>query len=313
MAEPDAARDRMIDTPLVYLRDGFASTIITLRADGTVADGPGHAEARWSWDGDDVVLRDEAGGETGRLAPEDGAYVGRILDGIGVSLRRSQWPLGYRFGGALGQRLAAIRRSRPMRYLLGMPFVNRRDLLERAVASVPAMHHRLIVIDNSAFRELRGRRPLANELVYEPPVPLSFVQSMNLLQQMAHEAQCDVVCFMHNDAEAEPGMDRRFLERVSEAWRADPAFGVLFTHYDTLAALSMTVVRKIGPWDSLFTSYFADTEYYGRLRRHGFKELQTDVAVIHHGSMTIKSDPRLGQANAILFPAYARIFHELCK
>jgi hypothetical protein len=74
-----------------------------------------------------------------------------------------------------------------MRYLLGIPFVNRRDLLERVIASVPAMHDRLIVLDNSNFRELRGRRATAAEFVYEPPVPLSFVQSLNLLQQMAYE------------------------------------------------------------------------------------------------------------------------------
>jgi hypothetical protein len=175
------------------------------------------------------------------------------------------------------------------------------------------VQHRFVVIDNSTFRELRGRNPIGDELISEPPVPLTFVQSMNLLQQMAHEANCDVLCLMHNDAEAEPGMDQCFLDKLAEIWRTDPEFGVLFTAYDTLAALNMTAVRKIGPWDSIFTQYFADIEYYARLRRHGFKEMQSDIRVIHHTSMTIKSDPRLGHANAVLSPAYERIFHELCQ
>jgi hypothetical protein len=303
----------VIGQPLVYLREGFASCVITLRDDGTIANGPGHAEVGWSLEGKTLVFGDAAGQPTGRLARADGCYAGTILEGIAVSLRPLNWPCGYRFGGPLGKRLASIRAAPPMRYLLGVPFVNRRDLLERAIASVPAMHDRLIVLDNSNFRELRGRRATAAEFVYEPPVPLSFVQSMNLLQQMAYEARCDVLCFMHNDGEAEPGMDLRFLERVEQEWRSNPKFGVLFTHYDTLSAVNMSAIRQIGPWDNLFNSYFADTEYYARLRRYGFDEIQTDIRVVHHGSMTIKTDPRLGRANSILFPAYERIFQELCK
>jgi hypothetical protein len=301
----------MIDTPLIYLREGFASCVILLIQDGTVVDGPGHAEVYWAWEEGAILFKDAQGDITGRLEKCDWGYAGMILENIRVSLRPLDWPVGYPFGGPLGDRLNSIRHSEPMRFLLGIPFVNRRDLLERAVASVPAMHDRLVIVDNSCYRELRDRQPLASEIVYEPPVPLTFVQSMNLLQQMAHEAHCDVLCFMHNDAEAEPGMDLRFRERVETEWRSNPKFGVLFTHYDTLGAMSMTAIRRIGPWDSLFSGYFADREYYARLRRYGFEEIQTDIRVIHHGSMTIKADPRLGRANAILFPAYERLFQEL--
>jgi hypothetical protein len=297
--------------PLLYLREGFAACIIHLAADGTISHGPGHAEARWSWAENCLVLQDGDGRMTGRLEPRNGFYAGVILGRIAVTLRPLCWPCGYQFDGAVGRRLARIAQSPPMRYLLGIPFVNRRDLLERAVASIPAMRDRLVIVDNSNLRELRDRQTLGNELVYEPPVPLTFVQSMNLLQQMAHAAACDVLCVMHNDAEAEPGMDVRFLDLVEEIWRTDPQFGVVFTHYDALSAFNMTAIRNSGPWDNLFTGYFADVEYYSRLRRYGFKEIATDISVIHHRSMTIRSDPRLEHANAILFPAYERIFHEL--
>ncbi|HEY1430167.1 MAG TPA: hypothetical protein VGF39_00820 [Stellaceae bacterium] len=312
MGRHKGSAPEMIGAPLAYLREGFASCIILLSEDGTIANGPGHAEVHWSWDQETLVFRDAESQITGRLDKQDGFYAGMILEGIPVSLRPLNWPCGYRFGGPLGKRLISIRGSKPMRFLLGIPFVNRRDLLERAVASVPAMHDRLVIIDNSGYRELRNRKAITNEIVYEPPVPLTFVQSMNLLQQMAHEARCDVLCFMHNDAEAEPGMDLRFRECVENEWRSNPKFGVLFTHYDTLSAINMTAIRKIGPWDNLFSGYFADREYYARLRRYGFEEIQTDIRVIHHGSMTIKTDSRLGDANSILFPAYERIFRELC-
>jgi hypothetical protein len=301
----------IVGVPLLYARQGYPNCIITLREDGTIAQGTGHAEAHWSWEGMSLVLHDAAGAEMGRLEPQLNTYKGTVLGRIDVALR--PWPMTYHFGGPLGERLAAIRDSRPMRYLLGIPFVNSRDLLERAIASVPNMRHCLVIIDNSNLRELRGRCPVSDELVYEPPVPLSFVQSMNLLQQMAHEAECEVVCFMHNDAEAEPGMDQLFLERVTDLWKTNHEFGVMFTCYDALAAINMETVRKIGPWDNLFTQYFADVEYYARLKKHGFDQIESNIAVIHRGSMTIKSDHRLEAANSILVPAYARIFRELCK
>jgi hypothetical protein len=148
MMKPDAAQ-RLIGAPLVYLRRGFPICVMMLRADGTIADGPGHAAARWSWDGESLVLQDAHGAATARLDPQDGAYVGRIFDRIEVALHPFEWPLGYRFGGVLAKWLQAIRRTRPMRYLLGMPFVNRRDFLERAIASVPVCS---IALSSSTIR-----------------------------------------------------------------------------------------------------------------------------------------------------------------
>jgi hypothetical protein len=114
-----------------------------------MANGPGHGEVHWSWDQETLVFRDSENQITGQLNKQDGFYAGTILEGIPVSLRPLNWPCGYRFGGPLGKRLVLIRGPKPMRYLVGIPFVNRRDLLERAVASVPAMHDRLVIIDNS--------------------------------------------------------------------------------------------------------------------------------------------------------------------
>jgi GT2 family glycosyltransferase len=127
----------------------------------------------------------------------------------------------------------------------------------------------------------------------------------------------DVVDDRPLESEAEAGMDIRFLDRVEQTWRTDPQFGVIFTHYDALCAFNMKAVRSIGPWDSLFTGYFSDVEYYGRLRRYGFKEIATEISVIHHRSMTIRSDharnesPCQRRLRSPGQPAYERIFREL--
>jgi hypothetical protein len=194
------------------------------------------------------------------------------------------------------------------RLLVGIPFVNRIDLLKRACISIPKLLDRTVLIDNSEYRELRFWQNIGNEVVYEPPVPLNFVQSMNLLQQMASDAACEVLVFMHNDAEAEAGEDERFLKHIEHVSETVPDFGVIFTNYDAMCAFNMRAVQEIGLWDNVFTQYFADNDYYRRVEIKGFKKLNSDIRVAHPCSMTIKSDPRLSHANSILFEAYRKIY-----
>jgi hypothetical protein len=52
--------------------------------------------------------------------------------------------------------------------------------------------------------------------IYEPPIPLNFCQIMNLLQKMGMQQGCDVVMFMHNDAEAPSGVPIQFLAKLYE-------------------------------------------------------------------------------------------------
>ena len=58
---------------------------------------------------------------------------------------------------------------------------------------------------------------------------------------MAAERSCDSLIYMHNDAEAAPGTPERFLATLEEAVAAGRRWGVAFTRYDTLAAVSMTL------------------------------------------------------------------------
>ena len=190
-----------------------------------------------------------------------------------------------------------------MRYLLGIPVVNRPDLLARAVRSAECCWPSTLIVDNSAA----GLDPACWPVpILRPPVPLSFSQTMNLLQRLASERYCDALLFMHNDAEAEPGTLESLLAVVDEAVRGGRRWGVAFTHYDTLAAISLTMVPDVGPWDTALPHYFADNDYYRRVRLAGYEILDTGLGVIHHNgaSSTIKSDPcRLAQHH-VTFPLY---------
>ncbi len=191
-----------------------------------------------------------------------------------------------------------------MRYLHGIPFVNREDLLSLAVASARPLWPHTIIVDNSAGGLSPADWPVA---VLRPSLPLSFSQTMNLLQAEAAARSCDALLFMHNDAEAAAGTPERLLAALAEAHEARRRWGVAFTNYDTLAAFNTEAVACAGAWDTTLPQYFADNDYYRRLRLAGYEELCTGLPVTHHNdaSSTVKSDPWRGHHNGVTFPLYA--------
>jgi len=194
-----------------------------------------------------------------------------------------------------------------MQYIHGIPFVNRPDLLELALQSVRPFWPHTLIIDNSDTGLDPSMWPVP---IMRPPVPLTFSQSMNLLQHLASERSCDCLLFMHNDAEAGAGTPKRLLAIIEEAIASGQRWGVAFTHYDTLAAFSMAMVHAVGPWDTTLPHYFADNDYYRRVRLAGYEIINTGLEVTHHNdaSSTIKSDPRLTFLNSVMFPLYGHYY-----
>lgn len=164
-----------------------------------------------------------------------------------------------------------------------------------------------VIVDNSD----RGLDTLAWPVpVKRPPVPLTFSQTMNLLQRLAAERSCDALISMHDDAEAGPGTAERFLAVTEEAVVSRRRWGAALTAYDTLASFSMAMVREVGPWDTTLPQYFADNDYYRRIRLAGYDVIETGLQVTHanSGSSTIKSDSRRMFLNSVTFPLYERYY-----
>lgn len=194
-----------------------------------------------------------------------------------------------------------------MNYLLAIPYVNRPDLLEKAVRSVRYFWPHTMIIDNSDA----GLDPAVWPVpVLRPSVPLTFSQTMNLIQRMATERACDFYFFMHNDAEAGESTAERLLAIVEQSVTSGQRWGVAFTHYDTLAAVNMAMVREVGRWDTNLPQYYADNDYYRRVRLAGYEMIDTGLEVAHHNgaSSTIKSDPRLGYLNGVTIPLYSQYY-----
>jgi GT2 family glycosyltransferase len=197
-----------------------------------------------------------------------------------------------------------------MNYLVGLAYVNRPDLLRTAVRSIQPFWTRTVVIDNSEHYDLRKDDFIRSAVeVYEPPVPLTFTQTMNLMQRKAMEQGCDVVLFMHNDGEAESEVPERLLAFLEELEESGRNWGVVFTHYDVLVAFRMKAIKVVGPWDTKLPQYFADNDYYRRVRLAGFETVDTGLQVHHHNaSSTLQSDPIRKHINGITFPLYEKYY-----
>ena len=195
-----------------------------------------------------------------------------------------------------------------MRYILGIPFVNRPDLLRLAIQSVEPLWPHALIIDNSDTGLDTAMWPVP---IVCPPVPLTLSQTMNLLQRLAAERSCDVLLFMHNDAEAGIGTPERLLAIVEEAITSEQRWGVVFTHYDTLAAFSMEMARVVGQWDTTLPQYFADGDYYLRVRLAGYEIINTGLQMIHHSnaSSTLKSDPAAQVSEQCDVPTLRALLH----
>jgi GT2 family glycosyltransferase len=185
-------------------------------------------------------------------------------------------------------------------YRLYIPHVNREDLLDKAVNSVWDLRENLTIIDNSQGGLVRS---FPGFEIVRPTVPLLFFQTMNFILTDALRRGCKIAMFMHSDGEVtKPGFASEVLQIAREA----PAgWGVIFTLYDVLAAYNTEVVETVGLWDSSLPWYWADDDYFRRLRLSGMSVIEAGGEHVKHvGSATINSDERMMVINHATFPLY---------
>jgi hypothetical protein len=198
-----------------------------------------------------------------------------------------------------------------MRFLLGIPYVNRPDLLRLALNSVRTLWPWTIIIDNSDTPELRifqGSWPVP--IFRVPGLPLTLSQTMNLLQAKALEQNCKAWFFMHSDAELAPQTAEILLGEARQAFDEKESWGVIFTKYDTFCCFNVSAMSAVGPWDTNLPQYFADNDYYRRVELAGYKIFEVGMGVTHHegGSCTLRSDPMRTRLNGVTFPLYQKYY-----
>lgn len=132
-------------------------------------------------------------------------------------------------------------------WVLGIPYVNRADLLRKAVYSVSTLWPGTVIFDNSPEGKIiTDAVPWPVKVIRPSVVSLTLAQTIGALFHEAKRAEAEVALFMHNDAEAEPGTAEKLVEMVGSLLRRKVKWGAVFTHYDTLIAFNMKAVAAIG-------------------------------------------------------------------
>lgn len=197
-------------------------------------------------------------------------------------------------------------------------FVNRPDLLTRALNCFPDLWDDCTIVDNSAegapVLDLawpkdrdRGRD---FPRWWRPPVPLHYSQSINWMLADAQRKQKPLILHFHADALS---TNPAAVSTLLAAARADLAAGkracCWYTFHDILWAISTVALADIGGCDTRFHDYFCDGDLRVRWERSGWQRVQAEVpGITHEGSATIKSDERRNWENGHTFQHYSALF-----
>jgi len=186
-----------------------------------------------------------------------------------------------------------------------IPVVNRPDLLEQAVENAACIWPALTVIDNSLDQwvHLSSRYH-----VFCPPVPLSFTQTMNWEMQACARRGKKFCLHMHSDAVVPPGAIEKLLEFAEQIDCSGRKWGVIFTLYDVMAVYNPMAAVECGGYDTTFSAYFSDNDYYRRLRLAGYECVESHIEVGHVGSSTVRSDESLRNLHQMTFPWYRQYY-----
>lgn len=184
-----------------------------------------------------------------------------------------------------------------------IPFLNRPDLLKRAVDSVPIRMSTEPVILNNSGSPLPYEFHIYSAINVKPPK--TFTQTQNLMLELAESRP--FYFFMHSDAEDNEGI----LDELFDMARLQVGkWGAIFTAYDALACYNTEAMKAIGGWDENFSWYASDNDCYRRLRLAGYPTLESGLSVKHTPSQTLNSDIKIKLAVDREIPAreayYAR-------
>lgn len=187
---------------------------------------------------------------------------------------------------------------------------NRPDLFAAALRSIPEFWPLLTVMDNSGSNlacDLIGsldKNAQCSINISIPFIPLTFTQSHNAFFKEAKNHGCNFILWMHSDAEVIDGGHLKLLEFARKCTAEGRKWGLIWTNYDSLAAVNLAMIDDIGGYDTIFPKYFCDNDHTYRMRLRGWETIDTGIMTKHHGSSTIKSDPKLKLTNNATFDLY---------
>lgn len=178
-----------------------------------------------------------------------------------------------------------------MAVVLGIPVINRPDLLRECLASID-LDVRLVVIDNSGTGALGdvAAEVRSDALIVEPAANLGFTASVNHI----------IRCFPADERWLIANADTKFapgdLERLTKeaGWVGIVDWRVF--------SLDAATVDAVGFWDENFGNYCSDADYERRCTLAGVDWRFIDGQSTHVGSVCWTGDERGRANNARTYP-----------
>jgi hypothetical protein len=182
-------------------------------------------------------------------------------------------------------------------------YVNRPELLKRAVDSFAATWDELTIVDNSGYG-IDTDLP-DSVTIFEPPVPLSYAQSCNWMLKDAEKKHVDFILHFHSDATTtNPTAVHELLTYVRQMRDSGmDRWACAWTLYDVFWAVNPIAARDVGGWDTDFPNYHTDQVMKQRWKRRGWQLIDTHIeGMSHEGSAVTNSDPELKLRQQFMFP-----------
>ena len=187
--------------------------------------------------------------------------------------------------------------------VLGVPVLNKPDLLMRMLGSIDHPIADLLVIDNGDVVDALPDLPTVKRArLLKMPTNLGVPASWNLIIKALPFAPYWVIC--NSDAWFPAGS----LAALAAAARRDALVLSGAAPPWACYALGDDAVRTVGLFDEgFYPAYFEDTDWQARARHWGVDVVQTAIPVHHDNSSTIRED-RYRLANDRTFAANAQHF-----
>lgn len=154
----------------------------------------------------------------------------------------------------------------PYKFILGIEFVQGIEWLQKAVTHMQELLRHILIIDNSPDAVLRTTDVLPPHTpIFEPPVPLSFSQTMNFLHRRGAAETCDAIIVCHPHGKFETDDLQGVLQKIARLQQKGQNWGAVISPNGGMAGYSMKAVKTVGPWDVTLTREYSDLDYFRRI------------------------------------------------
>jgi GT2 family glycosyltransferase len=177
-----------------------------------------------------------------------------------------------------------------MKLIIGIPTINRADLLNEALANYfeDFKDTEIVICDNGNQEIITRER---NFVHYKPEKNLGVSGSWNMLMDYADKVKATHVLILNDDIYL--GKPEEEIKTIIKLW--NPEF--LCTELNWCSfILSVETFKKVGNFDeNFFPAYFEDNDYFRRMQLANVPIIMNPMLnpIIYRNSMTIQKSPEL--------------------